>query len=374
MASKELKNLIIFGDFNYPDIDWLNHYCKKNEDDCCSKFLHLAIKNNLNQLVQECTHYRPNCEPTLIDLILTKSPDIVNELKYLPPIGKSHHLTLELDLNLSPKIKQNSHIITKFDINKADFESIRQHLSDVDWEQELNNCNDIDVCWDIFTSHLDQAKTKFIPTKVIKPNNAFKRTLTIENSLHCLIKTKRYYFKLYKKFRNETNYLLYTTARNKVITKIRSQKKVKEHNIALTVKSNPKAFYQYVASKTTKKEGVSDLIKSDGTLTKDDYEKCETINNFFSTVFTVEDTKDLPDFKTNVKQTISTVNTTTNDFINILNKLDVSKSPGPDNLHPKLLKETSSQIALPLKIIFEKTLSLGKLPTQWKQAEVRPIF
>ena len=80
----------------------------------------------------------------------------------------------------------------------------------------------------------------------------------------------------------------------------------------------------------------------------------------------------MPDFKTNINQTISTVDTATNDFINILNKLDVSKSPGPDNLHPKLLKETSCQIALPLKIIFDKTLSLGKLPTEWKKAEVRP--
>ena len=374
LAFKQLKNLVLFGDFNYPDIDWLNHYCKKNELDCSSKFLHLIIKNNLNQLVKECTHFKPNCKPSLIDLILTKTPDIINDLNYLPPVGKSHHLTLQLNLNLSPKIKQNSEVITKFDMNKANFDSIRGYLSDVDWDKELKNCNDIDVCWDIFTSHLDHAKSKFIPTKTIKPNNNFKRNFTIDASLHCLIKTKRYYFKLYKKFRNETNYLLYTSARNKVTTKVRSLRKVKEHKIAMTVKSNPKAFYQYIASKTTKKEGVSELIKSDGTLTKNDTEKCETINNFFSSVFTVECTHDLPDFKPIINETISSVNTSTNEIINILNKLDISKSPGPDNLHPKLLKETSCEIAVPLKLLFEKTLLLGKLPKEWKNAEVRPIF
>ena len=82
----------------------------------------------------------------------------------------------------------------------------------------------------------------------------------------------------------------------------------------------------------------------------------------------------MPDFKTNINRTISTVNTATNDLIDTLNKLDVTKSPGPDNLHPKLLKETSCQIAFPLKILFEKTLSLGKLPIELKKAEVRPIF
>ena len=91
---------------------------------------------------------------------------------------------MQLNLNLSPKIKQNTEVITKFDMNKANFDSIRDYLSDVDWHNELKNCNDIDVCWEIFTSHLDQAKSKFIPTKTIKPNNTFKRNFSIDAPLH----------------------------------------------------------------------------------------------------------------------------------------------------------------------------------------------
>ena len=54
--------------------------------------------------------------------------------------------------------------------------------------------------------------------------------------------------------------------------------------------------------------------------------------------------------------------------------LNVNKSPGPDNIHPNLLKQTSDQIAYPLKIIFHKSLEYGQLPQAWKQAEIRPIF
>ena len=61
-------------------------------------------------------------------------------------------------------------------------------------------------------------------------------------------------------------------------------------------------------------------------------------------------------------------------FINIICKINVNKSPGPDNIHPRLQKETSSQIALPLKLIFDKSLTLGEIPKSWKIAEVRPIF
>ena len=47
-------------------------------------------------------------------------------------------------------------------------------------------------------------------------------------------------------------------------------KRNKENKIAQNIKSNPKAFYQYVASKTTKKEGIYGLTDKDGNITNDD--------------------------------------------------------------------------------------------------------
>ena len=45
------------------------------------------------------------------------------------------------------------------------------------------------------------------------------------------------------------------------------------------------------------------LVKSDGTLTQNDYEKCVTINNFFRSVFNLENTEDLPDFNNIINYT-----------------------------------------------------------------------
>ena len=42
----------------------------------------------------------------------------------------------------------------------------------------------------------------------------------------------------------------------------------KETNIAKNIKQNPKAFYQYVASKTLKKEGIAELENEKGELNK----------------------------------------------------------------------------------------------------------
>ena len=49
-----------------------------------------------------------------------------------------------------------------------------------------------------------------------------------------------------------------------------------------------------------------------------------------------------------------------------LNNLNVTKSPGPDNIHPCILYELRHEIATPLKILFETSYNLGQLPAEWK--------
>ena len=49
-----------------------------------------------------------------------------------------------------------------------------------------------------------------------------------------------------------------------------------------------------------------------------------------------------------------------------LNNLNVTKCPGPDNIHPRILYELRHEIATPLKILFESSYNLGQLPAEWK--------
>ena len=116
------------------------------------------------------------------------------------------------------------------------------------------------------------------------------------------------------------------------------------------------------------------MIREDGSITETDQDKAETLNNFFSSVFTTEDKSNIPNFPTKTDKTITDINITTDEIKKALSSLNCTKSPGPDNIHPKILKELASELALPLKILFDKTLKTGKLPSSWKLAEVRPIF
>ena len=51
-----------------------------------------------------------------------------------------------------------------------------------------------------------------------------------------------------------------------------------------------------------------------------------------------------------------------------------NKSPGPDNIHPKLIVETIDQSCGPLTNIFNKFLDQDKLPDAWNQVNITLIF
>ena len=43
-----------------------------------------------------------------------------------------------------------------------------------------------------------------------------------------------------------------------------------------------------------------------------------------------------------------------------------TKSCGPDNIHPCVLREVKDGVVLPMHLIFQKSLTTGTLPATWK--------
>ena len=166
--------------------------------------------------------------------------------------------------------------------------------------------------WVIIKDKIEYTQHLYVPNKIINTSKIRSSPVTLDNSLHYLLKNKRYLFKIYKKYKSKTSLYNYTLARNLVSYKIRSMKINKETKIAKNIKQNPKAFYQYVASKTTKREGIAELEDNNGELTNIDKEKCEILNNFFASVFTKENDYELPNFtyKNTITNSLNTCNVT----------------------------------------------------------------
>ena len=58
----------------------------------------------------------------------------------------------------------------------------------------------------------------------------------------------------------------------------------------------------------------------------------------------------------------------------ILSGLNSGKSCGPDGIHPRLQQELSDILCTPLTKLFNKSLPLGKLPSEWKEGRILAIF
>ena len=57
-----------------------------------------------------------------------------------------------------------------------------------------------------------------------------------------------------------------------------------------------------------------------------------------------------------------------------LRGLKTFSSPGPDGIHPMLLKKCASILNTPLSLIYNESMTSGRLPDDWKQTNITPIF
>ncbi len=57
-----------------------------------------------------------------------------------------------------------------------------------------------------------------------------------------------------------------------------------------------------------------------------------------------------------------------------LKKLKPFSAQGPDKISSRLLIEVADTICVPLAIIFEKSMAEGEVPSNWKKANITPIF
>ena len=195
-----------------------------------------------------------------------------------------------------------------------------------------------------------------------------------KNTAEAIDKKRRAWTKL-RHCNNTVNCEKYKFHRNQCTNSIRIAKHEYEKNICLNVKDKPKVFWSYIKSKSKTRDKICDLMQEDGELTSNNKEKAEVLNKFFSSVFTRENTDNVPEMPDRQFENIlDNITITPEEVLKKLFNLNPSKAAGPDGLHCKLLYELRDFLCEPLARFFNRSLQDGEVPDQWRQAHVSPIF
>ena len=174
---------------------------------------------------------------------------------------------------------------------------------------------------------------------------------------------------------------LYKIYKSKLRTSVKENRKAKrafEEKLAGNVKNNAKAFFAYVNSKKRSSNIVGPLKDAQGTVIENNKDTADMFNSYFASVFTVENSSSVPEpevvFRGTQPDCLSSIEIDKNTVLMKLDKINVSKSQGPDEIHGKLLYEMRHVLNKPLTDLFNLSLQSAIVPQDWRDAIVCPLF
>ena len=188
-----------------------------------------------------------------------------------------------------------------------------------------------------------------------------------------MCRKKKHLYKKAKKSNSEDHWVAYRILNNTLKKKCNSAKWNHFKDLAdkLHDENNSKPFWNYIKSL---RKGTNDLVflKEGSAEITSDQEIAQHMNTYFTSVFTHEQSN-LPEFDYVLDDKLCNVSCTPSEVEKHLKNLNIHKSPGPDQLLPRILKECALELSTSLCNLFNKSFRSGLLPSDWKKAHIIPL-
>ena len=323
-------NVVVYGDFNMPGIDWERDWSSSAGE---TMLLDMLGDKFWHQLVREPTHIGGNT----IDLVITSSPELVAGVETPSPLVANGDHFMHATTLVGPD-RDNDSMEEVPDWSKADFGAIRSDIEAINWEDEFSDKSGQE-CLDIFYEVINRETEKNIPKKLRRKSS---RPIWMTKNIMRLLRKKRRLWKNYTThpyYRDDYESLqAYKGVQNEVKKAVKQAKRKFEKNLAKSAKKNPKQFFSYLKKKSSNRVSVGPL-KVGVELVSDNTEMAGMLNNYFCSVFTQEDLTNMKEPEQLYKgdKLLDEVDFTADKVEKKLSGLKPSAAPGPDGVWTKIL-------------------------------------
>ncbi|MEW8547322.1 MAG: reverse transcriptase domain-containing protein, partial [Candidatus Thiodiazotropha sp.] len=368
LVRKHPKDVIwIGGDANLPDIEWTTNsiYGNSYRKDINETVLQAMENCGLDQVVDF-----PTRDDNLLDIFFTNRPSLIQSCTHLP--GVSDHEIVFVDSDVSAKyqrpVKRKIWLWDKADLNLLK-EDMRQFSDTFTVKHSIKS--DVDMLWTAFSEKCTEMMTELVPSKMT--SSRFSQPW-INRGIKRLSRRKKRAYRRARISKDKTDWLVYKQLKRQTQRECRNAYSSHVNNLVSEDQaSNPKKLYSFVKSKKCDASGVAPL-SSDGVNHSDSLKKANILNTQFTSVFTNEDTSNVPKLNSTDHPSVKSIVVNRKGVLKLLNDINPYKATGPDAIPGRLLKSLSEEVADILCLIFQASLDQGKIPKAWKKAYISPIF
>ena len=354
------RTCLIVGDFNCPGVNWED----RTSDAEGRRLIELANKEFLTQWVD-----KPTRGNNTLDLVFSTEDNVVTDLTVGEKLGDSDHNIVRLRVDIPYSKEEN--VRTRPDLRRANFIEFHERLRDIIVSDEGH----IDNLCCTYKSQFMEIQKLCIPNKKVSPSGK-QQPKWYNREIAKAIKDRKRAHRSAEQQPSRSRNTIYKTHCKKVKKLVKKAKLDEELRVANVCKTNPKEFFAHVNSRKPIKNNIGPLKDESGRIISSDLEMSNELNNYFASVFTRENTLETPDavIKYEGDTPLENIDFTLQDVKNKIRKLNKSKSPGPDEFLPSVIKEVEEEIAPHLYKIYKSSLEQSKAATDWKLANVAPIF
>ena len=359
--SNYIKNklCIIVGDFNCR-VNWVDGTTTDAES---KRLLDFANEEYLTQWVD-----KPTRGSNMLDLVFSSEDNIISNLSVGEKLGKGDHNIVRFEIETSFKKVEKS--FKKLNFKRANFNKFRIELRKVPTSKVIG----IEEKWLTFRNEFMGIQDDCIPKSKITPNG-IKQPSWFSRDIAKAIRERQKAYRRSKQNPSQTSVMTHKKLCRKADKLIRKAKMDEEDKIAAIAKENPKAFFGQVQSRKPIKSSIGPLKDTEDNIISSDEEMAELLNKYFASVYTNENISEIPDVPIVYQGTnpLRKIEITEDKVKQKIKKLNPSKSQGPDSFHPRVIKETETEIIPHLCNIYKASLEQRKAATDWKIQNISPI-